>query len=502
MQRHNMSYFKRIVIFMTVSALFLLIIEAIILKGSDEVDIYMGNLCGTAYEKVIPEFQTEGIADTLIAESDDEFIHVRFKGIKRGKTSVKVVCHKEGEAASTFHDSYSFTLVVTRTHFIYSNNHYDINGYQYMFFAITLVYLVFGIYMIHLFIQSKRDTFFSYHSIISLGLILYYMLQGLALLPFSATAMIHPEKMNGLYFFTFNSFVLTAVSLLSTPFLLIFSLLLSISNIKLIKKEGKRLSNLLGILLSFVLLSGVVIIFIMFMKSVLLDYLTITPKKMAINLTRGIISSIFVYFECNLLATLFLARKAGRHKPKYDKDFIIILGCGIREDGTLYPLLRGRADRAINFYKEQLEKTGKKAVFIPSGGQGPDEIMPEGEAIKRYLIEQGIPEEQIMAETRSLNTLQNMQFSKEIIDSNSSDANIAFSTTNYHVFRGGMLASSVGMNADGMGAKTKWYFWPNSLIREFVGMLVKERKIHIFLLIIIVTQAIIMGNIQLLLNLL
>ena len=128
--------------------------------------------------------------------------------------------------------------------------------------------------------------------------------------------------------------------------------------------------------------------------------------------------------------------------------------------------------------------------------------MPEGEAIKRYLIEQGIPEEQIMAETRSLNTLQNMQFSKEIIDSNSSDANIAFSTTNYHVFRGGMLASSVGMNADGMGAKTKWYFWPNALIREFVGMLVKERKIHIFLLIIIVAQAIIMGNIQLLLNLL
>ena len=332
--------------------------------------------------------------------------------------------------------------------------------------------------------------------------ILYYMLQGLALLPFSATAMIHPEKMNGLYFFTSNSFVLTAVSILSTPFLLIFSLLLSISNITLIKKEGKRLSNLLGIILSFLLLSGVAIIIIMFFKSVLFDYLTITPKKMAINLTRGIISSIFVYFECNLLATLFLARRAGRHKPKYDKDFIIILGCGIREDGTLYPLLRGRADRAINFYKEQLEKTGKKAVFIPSGGQGPDEIMPEGEAIKRYLIEQGIPEEQIMAETRSLNTLQNMQFSKEIIDSNSSDANIAFSTTNYHVFRGGMLASSVGMNADGMGAKTKWYFWPNALIREFVGMLVKERKIHIFLLIIIVTQAIIMGNIQLLLNLL
>ena len=502
MQLRNLSYFKRIFIFMTVSALFGMIVTIVVFKGSDTVDVYLDSLNGSAYKKVVTEFESKGIAETLIAESDDEYIHVRFRGLKKGDTLVRVVCYKADESELSFHDAFVFNLIVTRSHFIFTDRDYDIHGYQYLFFGITLIYLAFGIYMIHLFRQSRKSAFFSYHSIISLGLILYYMLQGLALLPFSATAMIHPEKMNGLYFFTFNSFVLTAVSILSTPFLLIFSLLLSISNITLIKKEGKRLSNLLGIILSFLLLSGVAIIIIMFFKSLLLDYLTITPKKMAINLTRGIISSIFVYFECNLLATLFLARRAGKHKPKYDKNFIIILGCGIREDGTLYPLLRGRADRAIRFYKEQLEKTGKKAVFIPSGGQGPDEIMPEGEAIKRYLIEQGIPEEQIMAETRSLNTLQNMQFSKEIIDSTGSDANIAFSTTNYHVFRGGMLASSVGMNADGMGAKTKWYFWPNALIREFVGMLVKERKIHIFLLIIIVTQAIIMGNIQLLLNLL
>ncbi len=122
--------------------------------------------------------------------------------------------------------------------------------------------------------------------------------------------------------------------------------------------------------------------------------------------------------------------------------------------------------------------------------------------MKRYLIIQGIPEEQILPETRSLNTLQNMAYSKEIIDSKSGNASIAFSTTNYHVFRGGMLAASVGMNADGMGAKTKWYFWPNALIREFVGMLVKERKIHILLLLIIVMQAIMMGNIQFILKLL
>lgn len=42
-----------------------------------------------------------------------------------------------------------------------------------------------------------------------------------------------------------------------------------------------------------------------------------------------------------------------------------------------------------------------------------------------------------MPETKSTNTLQNMKFSKELI--NNDKAKIAFSTTNYHVFRSGIL---------------------------------------------------------------
>lgn len=55
-------------------------------------------------------------------------------------------------------------------------------------------------------------------------------------------------------------------------------------------------------------------------------------------------------------------------------------------------------------------------MFVPSGGQGSDEIISEGEAMKRYLLEQGIPEDQIMPETKSTNTLENMKFSKELIN--------------------------------------------------------------------------------------
>ena len=52
---------------------------------------------------------------------------------------------------------------------------------------------------------------------------------------------------------------------------------------------------------------------------------------------------------------------------------------------------------------------------------------------------------------------------------------VAFFTTNYHVFRSGLKARRVKMRAVGMGAPTRWYFWPNAAVREFVGLLTEHR---------------------------
>ena len=67
------------------------------------------------------------------------------------------------------------------------------------------------------------------------------------------------------------------------------------------------------------------------------------------------------------------------------------------------------------------------------------------------------------------------RFSKEKILAAGGPGKVAFSTTNYHVFRSGLCARRVKMRAVGMGAKTKWYFWPNAAVREFVGLLTEHR---------------------------
>ena len=187
------------------------------------------------------------------------------------------------------------------------------------------------------------------------------------------------------------------------------------------------------------------------------------------------------YFYCITLATLYCNIMAARHKPEYDKDFVIILGAKVLEDGSLSPALKSRVDKAIEFANEQKEKSNKKVIFIPSGGQGKDEVMSEAEAMKNYLIKHGINSEDIVIENQSTSTIQNMRFSKKKIDEINKNGKIIFTTNNYHVFRSGIIATNEGIDCEGIGSKTKWYFYTNALIRELFANLYYQRKQHLFI---------------------
>ena len=263
------------------------------------------------------------------------------------------------------------------------------------------------------------------------------------------------------------------------PFLLMFSLGLCISNIVLIRKEGMSIYNILGIILSVLLIGGVLLLF-------RYDYYASGSAKEVFyhDLLGHIFANIYLYFECMMIGTIIANITVVNHKVDYDRDYIIVLGCGLNTDGTPTPLLRGRIDKALDFYSRQKCSGGKELTFITSGGQGDDEVISESESMKRYLIEKGITEDRIIKEDRSTNTYENMMFSKELIEKGSK---VAFSTTNYHVFRSGIFAQMAKLKAEGMGAKTKWYFWPNAAVREFVGLLSRHRykQIFVFLSILI-----------------
>ena len=284
-----------------------------------------------------------------------------------------------------------------------------------------------------------------------------------------------------IYMNTLKSFSFFAM--LTLPCIIVLSIYSIITNIILIKKEGFSPRRSLGIILGAFALIGLLGsqgIYLL-LKNALLG----TDRQFIKFALDICINATMSYLYTLIIATLYCNIRAARHIPTFDQDFIIILGSKIKKDGSLTPLLQARVDKAIDFGNKQYEATKKKIVYVPSGGQGRDEYIAEAEAIKKYLMSKGIKENQIMIEDKSKNTIENMKFSKNKIDEVTKDAKISFSTTNYHVFRSGVIANEQGLDCEGMGSKTKWYFYTNALIREFIANLVQERKSHIILVLLI-----------------
>ena len=186
----------------------------------------------------------------------------------------------------------------------------------------------------------------------------------------------------------------------------------------------------------------------------------------------GLIVFYFIHLTQFILSTVL----CNLSRPRFDQDYIIVLGCQVR-DGKVTPALANRVDKAINFSNKQKETT-KPPKLVLSGGKGPDETCSEAEAMKAYAMEKGVPEEEILLEAKSTSTRENMIFSKTVMDadSNGKPYKTIFATSNYHLLRGGIFAGKAGLKAVGIGAKTAFYYLPNAVLREYAAYLYIHMK--------------------------
>ena len=283
----------------------------------------------------------------------------------------------------------------------------------------------------------------------------------------------------------------------------IAALLVCISNVELVRHEGARLVNVLGIAASLALAMAYLGVQVAG-KSALGAVDTETMLALYVVNTLCAVGASFGI--ALLLGVCTCAWGAARHTPQAPRDFLIILGCGLKSDGTPTPLLAGRVDAALSFARSQQEAGFSTPTFVPSGGKGPDEVCSEAESMRGYLESKGVDTACIALEDNSTNTRENLAFSARVIASAVSDAGVAadagtgadadasagasatahasakaedarhnprvaFATTNYHVFRGYIYAHDAGLDAEGIASKTKLYFWPNAFLREFVGLI-------------------------------
>ena len=332
------------------------------------------------------------------------------------------------------------------------------------------------------FFQARGADFYSYSTIYFSGFSIFALISGTLMATLTIRHLTDPSDYPMAAAYSALRSAPWQFMLLTAPLVLLFALAMWVSNAELLRHMTPRIQNILGILIGVILAGGELIGLFVFP----MDFAGAVWQVRARDIFHNVYATVFVYFECMLAGSVICSLKAAGMRPSQDKDFIIILGCGFRKDGTLPPLLRGRVDRAVAFWREQKEQGGKEAVLIPSGGQGADEVMPEAAAMKRYLLEQGIPEERIRTEEASRNTFENMAFSRKLMEEENPEGRAAFATTSYHVFRSGVWANRAGLRAEGMGSRTKWWFWPNAFMRECLGLLKARWKSEAVLLVLMV----------------
>lgn len=128
------------------------------------------------------------------------------------------------------------------------------------------------------------------------------------------------------------------------------------------------------------------------------------------NLVLGWISGIGVLGICILTALEagILLRARRLSTPAGKPDCTVILGCGLRDGERASRTMLERLEKAFSVWEGE--------PIILSGGQSEREKYPEAAVMARWLAGKGVPPEKLLQEGRSRNTVQNLRYSRGMIE--------------------------------------------------------------------------------------
>ena len=177
-------------------------------------------------------------------------------------------------------------------------------------------------------------------------------------------------------------------------------------------------------------------------------------------------------------------------------DYVIVLGAKVKEEG-ISKSLKARLDKAIEYSQDN-----PGTVLILSGGQGSDEPVSEAKAMFEYLSYNGVPKDKMVLETFSTSTVENIAYSKVLIDKLEEEkvkerehcgpvihseapagfvevekrpVQVGILTSNFHIFRARMIAEKWGIpKVYGIPSKSDPILFPHLCVRECLAIM-KDR---------------------------
>lgn len=158
--------------------------------------------------------------------------------------------------------------------------------------------------------------------------------------------------------------------------------------------------------------------------------------------------ALCLFFGAALITEGFIL-KAGTVKPE-KVEYLVVLGAKVRVTGPSASLW----DRIYGAYDYLLDHPDTIAVV--SGGQGDDEHITEAQSMFDELVALGIPADHIWLEERSTSTVENLQFSLDVIEAKTGirPKRLGVVSSEYHMLRAGLIAKSCGVEFVGIPAHT------------------------------------------------
>ena len=142
----------------------------------------------------------------------------------------------------------------------------------------------------------------------------------------------------------------------------------------------------------------------------------------------------------------------------------VVLGCHVKGTKPSLMLTR-RLEAACEYLKENPD-----VKCVVTGGQGTGEDITEAEAMKQYLIEKGIEGERILKEDRSVNTDENLAFTKAVLEQNGLSNDIVVITDGFHQYRASLIAEKQGLNSFSISCETRTELVPTYWVREWFAL--------------------------------
>ena len=246
------------------------------------------------------------------------------------------------------------------------------------------------------------------------------------------------------------------------PFLLMFN------GVVLIRREGRRLSNLLCLAAGLGLIA--------------------TPMAAVALVATGspwtLLVAALMFCACAYLGVfllIFLGQTAvqriwGGRRAMPHPDVVVVHGAGLI-NGKVGPLLGSRIAGGIEAWRDEEALRPGVPLLVMSGGQGADEPTSEARAMADYAIARGVPPERILLEDRSTTTRTNISYTRDLLaERGMADPQVLLVTSSFHAVRTAILASDMGVPWAVAPARTAWFYIVNAWLREYVAVLTYRRR--------------------------